>query len=133
MKREDIRWKQRLNNYKKVIKLLADSLEIENPDIAQKAGIIQFYEMSFELAWHTMKDFLSEQGYTDIKSPRGAIKQAFEAGMISEGHIWIKALEDRNLTVHIYDEAIVDEILEGVRNVYYPMLTKFLERIISER
>ncbi len=129
----DFRWKQRLNNYNKVIKLLADSLKIENPDIVQKAGIIKFFKISFELACNTMKDFLFEQGYTDIKSPRGAIKQAFEAGLISDGHIWVKALEDRNLTVHIYDEAIVDEILAGVRNEYFLMLNKFLERIKSER
>jgi hypothetical protein len=31
---------------------LEDALQIPNPDIVQKAGIIQFFEMSFELAWN---------------------------------------------------------------------------------
>lgn len=51
-----------------------------------------------------MKDYLEDQGFIDIKSPREAIKKAFEASLITDGHNWLKALEDRNLTSHIYDE-----------------------------
>lgn len=33
-----IRWKQRFQNYEKVIHFLEDALHIKNPDITQKEG-----------------------------------------------------------------------------------------------
>ena len=60
MGKEDIRWKQRFQNFEKTLNYLEDALNIEKPDIIQKAGTIQFFEMTFELAWNTMKDFLEE-------------------------------------------------------------------------
>lgn len=56
--------------------------------------------MSFELAWNMVKDYLQEQGFIDIKSPRGALKRAFEMGIIENGHHWMDLLLDRNLTAH---------------------------------
>ena len=79
---DDVRWKQRLQNFGKAFNHLKSAIQINNPDIVQKAGIIQFFEMSFELAWNTMKDYLQDQGYPDIKSPKESIKKAFEIGFI---------------------------------------------------
>lgn len=59
----DIRWKQRFHNLKKSFSGLETALKITNPDIVQKAGIIQFFEMTFELAWKTIKDYLEYNGF----------------------------------------------------------------------
>ena len=40
MDNSDVRWKQRYTNYTKVLSLLENALNIEQPDIVQKAGII---------------------------------------------------------------------------------------------
>ncbi len=118
----DIRWRQRFSNFERLLEYLEKALHIANPDIVQKAGLIQFFEMSFELAWNTMKDYLEGNGFMDVKSPRAAIKKSFETGLITEGHSWLKALEDRNLTSHAYDEATTNEIVNLIRNNYYPLL-----------
>ncbi len=73
----DIRWKQRLSNFQKSLAHLADAVELEKPTIIQQAGTIQFFEMSFELAWKTLKDYLEEQGFIDVKSPKATIKKAY--------------------------------------------------------
>ena len=39
------------------------ALQLKDPDILQKAGIIQFLEISYELAWKTIKDYLEMQGF----------------------------------------------------------------------
>ena len=77
MENPDVRWKQRFSNFSKSMNYLEQALTIQSPDIVQKAGIIQFFEMSFELSWKVLKDYLEEQGFEDVKSPRAAIKQAF--------------------------------------------------------
>lgn len=125
MSKEDIRWKQRFQNYEKSLKYLEDALDIQSPDIIQRAGIIQFFEMTFELAWNTMKDYLEEEGFLNLNSPRDAIKKAFEIDLIIDGHAWLKALEDRNLTSHTYDEETAAEVEDLIRNNYYHLLKEF--------
>ena len=122
MDNNDIRWIQRFKNFDKAIFHLENALQIINPDITQKAGIIQFFEISFELAWNMIKDYLEEQGFTDIKSPRTALKKAFEIGVIENGHDWMDLLQDRNLTAHIYDEQKATEMELLIKHKYFPIL-----------
>ena len=118
----DIRWKQRLSNFQKSLVHLAEAVEIEVPSIIQQAGTIQFFEMSFELAWKTLKDYLEEQGFSDIKSPKTTIKKAFEIDLIEDGHAWLEALENRNLAAHTYDDETAKEIYELICDSYFPLL-----------
>lgn len=127
MGQQDIRWRQRFDNFSKSILLLEKALEIENPDIIQKAGTIQFFEMCFELSWNMLKDYLEEQGFFDVNSPRSAIKKAFEIGLIEEGHQWMELLIDRNLTVHTYDEEKATEVEQLIHFKYYPLLKSLHE------
>lgn len=127
MGNQDIRWKQRFQNFEKALGHLTEALEIEQPDLLQKAGIIQFFEMSYELAWNTLKDYLEEQGFTDVKSPRNALKKAFEVGLIEDGHTWMDLLLDRNLTAHTYDEEKATEVEELIHEKYFPVLSQLYE------
>ena len=122
MDNEDIRWKQRFTNFSKAMNHLGSALQFPNPDIVQKAGIIQFFEMSFELAWNMVKDYLEEQGFVDIKSPRSALKKAFEMNIIENGHDWMDLLQDRNLTAHTYDEQKATDMEQLISNKYFPIL-----------
>jgi len=108
------------------MRLLENALQIPDPDIVQKAGIIQFFEMSFELAWNMVKDYLEEQGFVDVKSPRGALKKAFETGIIEDGHDWMDLLVDRNLTSHTYDEQKATDLEHLIHNKYFPLLNALL-------
>ncbi len=128
---EDIRWKQRFQNYEKAFKLLERTLEIKEPSEAEMGGAIQFYEMSFELAWKTLKDYLNEQGFV-VKTPRQTIKQAFQIDLVKDGHLWMNALDDRNLTTHTYDESTAKKVLSSIRNTYYPALRQLYNDLKSE-
>ena len=119
-----VRWKQRFINFSKSMNYLEQALTIQSPDIVQKAGIIQFFEMSFELSWKVLKDYLEEQGFEDVRSPRAAIKQAFEIGIIENGHGWLELLQDRNLTAHTYDEEKANEMEQLIHKNYFPLLKK---------
>lgn len=118
---QDIRWKQRFRNFDKTYALLERTLTIKSPSEAERAGLIQFFEMAFELGWKLMKDYLQEEGYT-IHSPKDAIKQAYQANIINDGHTWIAALNDRNLTVHTYEESTALKVEQKIRQDYAPLL-----------
>lgn len=121
MNSKEIRWKQRFINFEKAFLLLERTLQIKKPSEAERGGIIQFYEMSFELSWKLMKDFLEAQGHL-TKSPRDTIKLAFQVEMVTAGDIWMDALEDRNLTSHTYDEKTATLVINNIQHKYYPVL-----------
>ncbi len=128
----DVRWQQRFVNFEKSLLHLQDGLAIEQPDLVQSAGIIQFFEISFELAWKVLKDFLEAQGFNDVKSPRSAIKKAFEIQLISNGDLWLKALQDRNLSTHLYDEDMSNEVISSIRSAYVGLLVTLHKKLQDE-
>ncbi len=122
----DIRWQQRFDNFEKAYGRLSVALMITNPSDTERAGIIQFFEITIELVWKTLKDFLISEGF-EVKSPREAIKTAFQNGYINDGNVWIDALNNRNLSVHTYDEEMAKELTEKIRAQYFPIIKSFKE------
>lgn len=121
MENQELRWKQRFVNFEKSFHLLERTVDITPLSEAEKGGLIQFYEICFELAWKTMKDYLTGEGFS-VKSPRQAIKLAFQIELITEGELWLEALDDRNMTVHVYDETAIDQIADRIKNSYFDSL-----------
>lgn len=66
------------------------------------------------------------------KSPRETIKQAYQIGLIDDGHIWIDALSDRNLTVQTYDDKLAEKMVKDIVQIYFPELKKLYEKFIEE-
>ena len=131
---EDIRWIQRFSNFERAFLLLQDSLKTEQLSILERAGLIQFFEMTFELSWKLLKDYEETEGFI-VKTPREAIKQAFQSGLISNGHDWIDALQDRNLTAHTYNEETAIAVEAKIRDKYFQLLAEvyayFQNKIIT--
>ena len=120
----DIRWQQRFNNLENAHKNLIEMLDLLKEEPAKKAyklAVIQSYEMDIELAWKTLKDYLTYLGYK-IQAPREVIKQAFAIDFIDDGDMWIKMIEDRNLTSHTYDETKAQEIVDSISEDYFAKL-----------
>lgn len=128
---QDIRWQQRFVHFQKAFLLLEQTMAIKQPSEAERAGLIQFFEMSFELAWKVLKDYLEEEGFT-VTSPRETIKQAFQAGLLDDGHAWLAALKDRNLTAHTYEEKIAVAVETKIRYSYFPALLALREKLVSK-
>ncbi|MEQ8425233.1 MAG: nucleotidyltransferase substrate binding protein, partial [Cyclobacteriaceae bacterium] len=129
MAEQDIRWKQRFHNFEKSLQSLEFAIKIKDPDIAQKAGLIQFFEVTFELSWNLLRDFLQQQGFNELRSPRDCIKKAFETQLITDGKKWLIALESRNISVHTYDEQTANKIIEQIRNEFYPLLLELYNKL----
>jgi len=130
----DIRWKQRLYNYKKALITLESAVELAKTrkltDL-EKQGTIQGFEFTFEIAWNLMKDFLEEQGITGIIGSKGAVRQAFNKDLLENGQVWMDMIESRNLSSHSYDEATAENLFEKITLVFYPQLKVFMEKMNS--
>jgi len=123
------RLKEKFAEYKKAVKKLKEALEedVSNPLLYD--GVIHRFEFTYELAWKLIKLLLESEGIVTVNSPRAAFKEAFAAGIITEGEIWIDMINARNLTVHTYNEQIAKEIYDKVKDKYYPVLAALANKM----
>ena len=80
-----------------------DRLEIDSV----RDGAIQRFEFCTELSWKTTREYLLNQGYTDINSPKAVMKKAYADGLINDESIWIDLLNARNVKMCIRDRHTV--------------------------
>lgn len=126
MKKKDVRWKQRFENFKKAFIHLENAVNTPNLNELERQGLIKAFEFTYELAWTTLKDFLTEMGYTDLIGSKDTLRQAFQVGLIAEGEIWMEMVKSRNLTSHTYNQETAESIEEDVIETYYPLLKKLI-------
>ena len=62
-------------------------------------GVIQRFEFCAELAWKTLREYLLDQGYTEINSPKSVMKQAFADGILDHEEGWMPAMKPRISTM----------------------------------
>ncbi len=92
-------------------------------------GVIQRFEFCTELAWKTVREYLLDQGYSNINSPKAVMKQAYADGLLDDEHGWIDLLNARNMTSHIYDEATAAGVFRDIQGTYCPLLRGLLRKL----
>ena len=92
-----------LADFGRALDRLEESLLRPTPDDLLRAGCIQYFEFTFELAWKTVKAYAEDAGLGDVGSPRSALRQAFKQGWIAEEEGWLAMLEARNRLAHTYE------------------------------
>ena len=132
----DVRWKQRFQNFENAyavfLRRIAEYEEFPGKEAYQMA-LIQGFELVLELAWKTMKDYLENDGYDDVKNGKHAIREAFKAELISDAEMWMKALEQRNATSHIYSADILHTTTIFIHDAFYPVLRTLFFKLQSYR
>jgi nucleotidyltransferase substrate binding protein (TIGR01987 family) len=131
IKKQDVRWRQRFQNFNKAFSQLssAAALAQQRPlsDLEQQ-GLINAFEFTHELAWNTLKDFLQERGAANLFGSKDATRQAFAAGLIENGEIWMAMIQSRNRTTHTYDQTTADEIARAITTSYVAEFGRFQKR-----
>ncbi len=88
------------------------ALKIATSDL-EKAGTIQYFEFTYELAWKTLKRILKSRG-KDINSPKPIFRESALEGLIESPELWFDFMEDRNETVHTYNKAVANNIFNDL-------------------
>nr|VFK34980.1 MAG: nucleotidyltransferase substrate binding protein, HI0074 family [Candidatus Kentron sp. MB]VFK77100.1 MAG: nucleotidyltransferase substrate binding protein, HI0074 family [Candidatus Kentron sp. MB] len=133
----DIRWHQRLQNFDRAFVLLRSALEekaMERFSALEQEGMIQRFQYTYELAWKTMKDYLESEGiHITPVTPRNVIKEAFAAGIIDDGQVWIDMMLHRNLLSHTYDHDRFREVLMALEQRYLAAFAALHEWLLAQR
>lgn len=97
-----------LGDIEKSIKNLEEVLSLEKTDIIRDSAIKRF-EICYDLAWKAIKNRAKNEGI-ECFSPRSCIKTAFQLKLIDYSEKWLKMIDDRNLTAHLYKEEYAEQV-----------------------
>jgi nucleotidyltransferase substrate binding protein (TIGR01987 family) len=132
---QDIRWKQRFENFQRALKQLslAMDLKAQRPlsDLEQQ-GLIQGFEFTHELAWNVLKDYLEMEGIQGLIGSRSTAREAFKRGLVMDGEAWMDMIEKRNLSSHTYNQTVALTIVESIAERYYPAFCELQQRFAKE-
>jgi nucleotidyltransferase substrate binding protein (TIGR01987 family) len=124
------RFAERKTDVQNAAQRLCEAVAQPESDLLRDA-VIQRFEFTFELVWKSLKLYLERQGL-DCGRPRPTLKKAFAEGLIGtpdEADLWLRMLEDRNLTSHAYDEALATRIYQHVVQDYAALLQQMAGKI----
>ena len=126
----DVRWKQRFSNFSRALADMSADVALRDTRVLsrlEEKGLIHSFEMIHELAWNVLKDFLeSEAGTTGLLGSKDSTREAFKRGLITDGETWMDMIRCRNLSSHVYDEAVASQIVDDI-------CTRFHGRFIALR
>jgi nucleotidyltransferase substrate binding protein (TIGR01987 family) len=128
---QDIRWQQRLVNFKKAYQRLKKYMEKDELNDLELEGLVQSFEYNFELAWNLIKDYFESQGESGILGSQDAFRLAFQRGLIDDGEIWMDMIKSRTLTSHTYQEEMIKKITNNIVQFYFPAFGKLLKSFES--
>ena len=109
--------------FEQALRRLQEVLGEPESALVRDAAIKRF-EFTFELAWKAVQRVLREQGVL-CHSPKGCLSEAYTCGLVRDSPLWIRMIEDRNLTVHTYNERTSITIYRNLKE-YEPLFEELL-------
>lgn len=129
---EDVRWKQRFNNFMRALHELGEAVALREERALsrlEEKGLIQSFEIVHELAWNLVKDYLEAvAGTIGLMGSKDATREAFKRGLLEDGQEWMDMIKARKLTSHVYDEATARAIVDATCQHFYPCFLTLAKR-----
>ncbi len=106
------RLKSQLALADRALRSLEAVLEIPHPDAIARDAAIQRFEYSFEAVWKCAQRYLRVAEGLQAASPKAVVRASIRVGLLSEeeGRRALAMVDDRNLTVHTYNEPLAQAI-----------------------
>jgi len=106
---------------------LQEVLAIPSPTRIERDAAIQRFEYTFEACWKAAQRHLAVVEGLTVGSPKACVRASREVGLLSEEQaiVGLEMVDDRNLTVHTYNEAVAARIHRNLRR-YAELMTHWL-------
>ena len=123
---------KKLDNFMNCLRILSEAdFSKANEDEIYRTGVVGQFNLTFELAWKALQQTLRLHGVAEAEtgSPREILQSGYKFGWLDDETVWLQMLKKRNLSVHIYNEAEIDELLLLIRDSFLPAFAK-LEQVL---
>lgn len=88
------------------------------------------FRYTFDATWKYLRDYLQALGIViAVPSPKTTFRESLKARILSadEVRLALEMVDDRNLTTHGYDQALIEEISKKI-----PAYTQVLETVLQK-
>jgi len=116
----DPRIHQKALNFSRALRALEMSIALPVTTPRDLSGIIKDFEIAYELSWKSLKAFLERQGH-ETGTAKNVFSKAYQLRILGDEKVWLDMIEDRNLTVHTYDEDLAKTLADHIRSRYVPV------------
>ncbi len=126
---------KKLDNFSNCLKILKNAdFQLADDNEIYRTGIIGQFNLTFELAWKALQEVLRLHGAAgaDTGSPREILQLAYKYGFLNDSAVWLLMLKKRNLSVHIYNEEDVDEMILLIRDSFLAAFVE-LESVLKKK
>ena len=128
------RLKERLAVASRAIERLRQISELPKIGEIERDALIQRFEFTFEAVWKAAQFHLLQVEGLDVASPKAVIRACREVGLLDEQEAMqaLQMADDRNMTVHTYNEELAVQILERIMK-YQVLLDKWLTAMKNDQ
>lgn len=126
---------KKLDNFSSCLDVLRRAdFEIAEENEIYRTGIIWQFNLTLELAWKALQEILKLHGAADaeIGSPMEILQLGYKLGFLNDSAVWMLMLKKRNVSMHLYNEGDIDEMILLVRDSFIPAFSA-LEKALQEK
>ena len=118
----------RLKSFREAVERLGEALSLPITPVVRDSSIKRF-ELCSELSWKVIQSYLRDRGL-DCRSPRDCFREAFSYGLLTEEEVWVQMVQDRNLSVHTYNQELANQLYSRLPR-YLPAFHQLLGELQS--
>jgi nucleotidyltransferase substrate binding protein (TIGR01987 family) len=121
------RLKERLAIARQALNTLEELVNLPQPSPVERDAAIQRFEYTFEACWKAEQRYLLLVEGINVGSPKAGVRAARDVGLLTDDQAitGLDMVDDRNLTVHTYNEAVARRIYGNLRQ-YAHLLRSWL-------
>lgn len=126
---------EKLDNFSRCLDVLRHAnFEFAKENEIYRTGIIWQFNLTLELAWKALQEILKLHGAAGAEtgSPREILQLGYKLGFLNDSAVWLLMLKKRNVSVHIYNEDDIDEMILLIRDSFIPAFSA-LEKTLQEK
>ena len=125
-----------MKKYENFVSALVNLEDAPNQDLNNdfvQSGLINKFNLQFELSWKLLKRLLEYEGATLAASgsPRAILKESYRFYDFIDEAAWLDMLRDRNTNVHIYDNKLAQDLIQRILNVYIPAFSQLRDGLME--
>lgn len=106
--------------FEKALVKLEEALKQQKNEFIRDS-VIQRFEFTIELGWKISRKLMG----TSSTAPKQVIREMAQAKMIDDVSVWLKAIDQRNLSAHTYNEDTAEEVYSFAKT-FAPLARKLL-------
>jgi nucleotidyltransferase substrate binding protein (TIGR01987 family) len=103
---------ERLSLSRRALQNLQELAARPSVSLVERDAAIQRFEYTFEAVWKAAQLFLRQHEGLDLGSPKAVLRACARVGVVDDANLRraLQMADDRNLTVHTYNEAVAQAI-----------------------